>query len=364
MATTSINRKNTSLVRSGKSRANNRTREAFRSTDRNPYAFLNEPIKEIACSDIASEYFFDDAISWESNLHYLEASARKWCELHGKPYEVSQSSNPLTQMMNIFDALTKLTDEYRFDLDFDPTDKMLKLIEYRYCDFPDYTVFYLPVKSINEFESKDMRDLLVCFYSFIYHETLFLMPEESFDFCMLLEVPYEDGEGEYYEEMVQSVESYKKRAARELFSEIMSVPPAKRSSSAIKSMISGLSEADRRHNEDLINIIEKGLELTLKDDLRNHSYFEGYCSDERFDARWDGDFIMPERMFVFCYENDDELASSAMHAFSEEANNMEILYFRDGRHLSPDDKEIFEASTYPREWADWFGNLMDILNHE
>lgn len=364
MATSPINRKNTSPVRTRRQRSNNRTRKAFCTQKCNPYAFLNEPIKEIACSEVASEILFNGEISWESNLLYIEASVRKWCELHGVPYEVEQSDNPHTMIHNIYAFLRKKTDDYRFDIDFDPKDGMLKIIEYRYCQFPDHTLFYLPARYINKFESAKMRELMLRFFAFIYRYTLFIVPEDSFDFSMLYDVPYDEIEDEDGSLMAKMVNSYHHGEAKALFDEILNVPSTDWQPSAIRDLISSLSDDEKMLNVRLVEYIEKGLQVMTEDDLRNYSYFDGYCSDNRFDARFTADeVISPERLFVICYDNmdDDPVASSACYSLSEEANNYDLQYFRDARHLSPDDTEVFEPSTYPSEWSDWFGDFIDLL---
>lgn len=363
MGVTSKIRKTTGLL-GAKAISGNRSRAPFRTKRCNQYSFLNEPITEIAYFSLNPRSLFDGGIDWERNLPYLEASARKWCELHEVPYEVEQGRTPFEIVSRIYAYLTKVTDEYRFDLDYDSKDKLLKFIEYRYCDFPENTVFYLPVKYLNRFEGQ-MREMMKNFLSFLYYESLFNDVTDSFDFSMILEMDQDYlMENEDFE-TAKMVESYNKGEARALFDEIENVGKKFRSEEYILSQIANLPERDRIINENLIENIKRGMKLIQEDDLRNHSYFDGYCSDDRFDTRFcDGDYILPERMFVMCYgmdnEEEDPIATSAVRSFSEEANNMEVLYFRGGRHLSPDDNEIFEPSTYPQEWADWFNDFLDL----
>lgn len=346
----------------GKKRVHNRARKAFRPTKHNQYAFLNEPIKEIAYSDIASDLEFGD-IDWERNLSYIEASARRWCELHNHPYAVEKGNSPLTSIGKIHAYLSTLTDEYRFDVDYIPKEKAFKIIEYRYCDFPGDTLFFFPAKCLNYYEGT-MREIMLRFISFMYYNTLFLLPCDSYDFSMFMDLAYyEDDDAD--PDFVEMVKSYKSGEADKIFNEIANVPKKARTASAIKELIAEVEKdvIDKR----LLTCIKKGLDLIVEDDLRNHSYFDGFSSDERFDIRFeDGDKITPDRMFVICYgfSNDDCITENAIRSFSEEANNLEIQYFRDGHHLSPDDKEKFEPSTYPLEWSKWFSDLMDLVSYE
>lgn len=364
MGVTSNIRKTTGLL-GAKTVSGNRSRAPFRAKRCNQYSFLNEPIKEIAYFSVSPRLLFDGGIDWERNLPYLEASARKWCELHDVPYEVEQGNDPFVRVSRIYEYLTKVTDEYRFDIDYDSKDNMLKFIEYRYCDFPECTVFFLPVKYLNRFEGQ-MREMMKSFLSFLFYETLFNDVNGSFDFSMLLEMDKEYLMENEDIETAKMIDSYTKGEARALFDEIENVGKEIRSEDAILSQIANLPERDKFMHESLIENIKRGMKLIKEDDLRNHAYFDGYCSDERFDTRFsDGDYILPDRMFVMCYgmdnEEEDPIAAAAVRSFSEEANNMEVLYFRDGRHLSPDDNEIFEPSTYPQEWADWFGEFIDLF---
>lgn len=364
MGVTSKNRKTTGFLGSETIRSN-RSRATFRPKRCNEYSFLSEPIREIAYFDINSRLIFAGGVDWERNLPYLEASARKWCELHDVPYEIEQGKTPYETVSRIYAYLTKVTDEYRFDLDYDSEDKLLKFMEYRYCDFPEYTVFYLPAKYINRYEGQ-MREVMKRFVSFVYYEGLFNSVDDSFDFSMMMEMDCRDLIEDGDTATADMIESYKHGEARALFNEIEGVKKEDRSEESINALIESLPERDKFLNERLIENMRRGMKLIKEDDLRNHSYFDGYCSDSKYDTRFeDGDYILPDRMFVMCYgmdnEEEDPLASGAVRSFSEEANNMEVLYFRDGHHLTPFDKEIFEPSTYPQEWADWFSEFLDLF---
>ena len=372
MGNISKHRKDSSAMYCERHRTVGRERKAFRAKGYDPFAFLNEPVREIAYSRIIPDGMFLGNIDWSRNLPYLEASAKRWCELHNLPFDVNDSLiHPLDRVADIYRLLTRHTDEYRFDVDYDPKDGMLKFIEYRYCDFPEGNVFYLETRHINSY-SGEMRELVLSFVSFVYFNSPFLLPEYSVDFSVILDSSlYED---EYFEEMedegrtlVSQIHSYTKGEAKALFREIVNVPESSRIPEHIRGLISRLSEKEKTGNRLLIESIEKGLRLLTEDELVKYRFFDGYCTDKDFDCRFeDKDFVEPERLFVLTYgdyeddegnEDRDYVADHALHYFSEEAQNVEVLYFRDARHLSPDDNETFEPSTYPLEWAKWFSEF-------
>lgn len=361
MATPSKNRSNTSGLRTKTHSSRNRSRAAFRPQKYNQYAFLTEPIKEIAYPKSSIDSIFGGSIDWESNLPYIIASAKRWCELHGKPYKVeNDDGNPVVTVGRIYRYLSALTDEYRFDIDYVEKEERLKIIEYRYCDFPEYTIFYLPAKYINSFEG-EMREIMLRFVSFVFYNTLYCFPEDSYDFSMLYDIPFEEEEDT---DIIKMIKSYKDGEANDLFEEIIGVPKENRTKEAILELIE--REEANLYDTRLLSCLKKGLDLMTQGNLTDFAYFDGYCSDERFDTRFESsDKIMPERLFIITYgmcdDKDDQLASYACHSLSEDSNNLEVNYFRDGRHLSPDDKDIFEPSTYPSEWADWFGEFIDFM---
>lgn len=356
-----------------------RPRQAFRTDKPNHYAFLSETIDEIACSKFFAESLGLGGIDWDRNLPYLEASAKRWCELHEVEYSVKDvNETPLEKVQRIYQFLISQTHDEHFDVDYIPEERMIKFIEYHDCDFPSYRVFYFPVKYINEYEGK-MREALVAFASWIYKSTLFLMPEDCYDFEMILESydyydagpdEEDDEENDYRKE---SVAIYRKGDGFELFNEIKS------SHTDVIKVLDSMSDEEKKQNARLIELIRQGMALMNDDDLRGHTYFPGYCSDSRFVSTFDntsGEFVLPERLFVFCYGDaegradkdgkwdEDEIASAALQCLSEEANNGELLTFRDGKHITPYDDEIFVASEYPMKWAQWFNDFLIWYTNE
>ena len=141
MGNISKHRKDSSAMYCERHRTVGRERKAFRAKGYDPFAFLNEPVREIAYSRIIPDGMFLGNIDWSRNLPYLEASAKRLCELHNLPFDVNDSLiHPLDRVADIYRLLTRHTDEYRFDVDYDPKDGMLKFIEYRYWDFLEESV--------------------------------------------------------------------------------------------------------------------------------------------------------------------------------------------------------------------------------
>lgn len=347
-----------------------RQRRAFRADKPNRYAFLREKIEEIAHVKFIRDSLGLDNIDWERNLPYLEASVRRWCELHEEEYSVKDTNEtPLERVNRLYSFLISKTHEERFDVDYIPEEGMVKFIEYAYCDFPDYSAFYFPVRYLDSYEGK-MRQTLVAFASWIYRNTLYIMPEDCFDFAVVIEWSLGEEcseEDDEWNRRCKQAEQYRTGDAARLFSEIIKAEPD------VTGLIDSMSEEERKGNARLIDLILRGMELMKEDDLRNYTYFPGYCSDSRFCNTFEGasgEIVIPERLFVFCYgdassgdpyedEEDDEIASGALNCLSEEANNGGILQFRDGRHLTPYDEDIFVASETPMKWIGWFEEFLN-----
>lgn len=353
-----------------------RQRKAFRTDKPNRYAFLNEKIEEIACSNFNSKSLGLGNIDWGRNLPYLEASARKWCELHGEVYNVEPKiEKPFETVNRIFQFLISKTHEERFDIDYVPNERMIKFLEYQECDFPDHQVFYFPLRFMNNYP-KGIREILMAFASWIYHKTIFILPSDCFDFEMIFESYEYESEYEDDEEIEarkKAVDMYRRGKAAELFWELEALRIVDHF--IIYNLIDRLNFSERQKYRQLIDLIDQGLKIMINDDLRNHTYFPGYSTDNRFSNTFErSEIVFPDRLFVFTYGDgesegeeegeEDEVVSAAIHCLSEEVNNSEIFMFRDAKHISPDDTEPFVASEFPMEWAKWFNEFLTIYGNE
>lgn len=353
-----------------------RQRKAFRTDKPNRYAFLSEKIEDVAFPKISTVSLGLGNIDWECNLPYLEASARRWCELHGEEYTVKKvHETPLETVGRIYRMLADLTHDEKFEIDYIPEEKMIKFLEYSYCDFPEYTVFYLPLVYFDRFPA-EMREIMMSFASWMLHNTIYLLPYDCYDFEMILECfDYESAEDDDEEvaRRKQMTDFYRRGKAAELFRELSDRGVTE--ASVIHGMIERLDPHTAKIYSDLIGSVKQGLKIMSEDNLRNHTYYCGFCSDERFiqtpEDFYGGEWVYPDRLFVFTYgeanEDEpyyDEIAGCALHSIGEEVQNGGQVILCDGRHLTPDDTEPFVASEKPLEWSKWYNDFVKILINE
>lgn len=330
-----------------------------------PQSFLTETIGDIRAIDLMSGILSlaDVPAYGAANVANLISATRRWFKLHNLP-------EPDIKGKDVFEVMAKchqlisahLPERHGLNIDYSYQSNELVLIEYSTCVFPFYTVFFFPVSCIDDFNGK-MRSLVLNFIAFMYHQTPFIWPEDSFDFSSLLDIYEEEREDEDTREIINT---YRTGDFKRLQNEIVSVC-VEDIDKRILAQISALSSTDKGIYADLIETIKNGVELLSEHNLDSFRYFPDDCTIPCYTMEAEDGILTLERLFVMCYSLDeakDPMVEMAISSISEEAGLLECEEVMDYHILSGNDEQAFSPSNYPSRWAEWFNKLLNNIESD
>lgn len=330
-----------------------------------PQSFLTETIGDIRAIDLMSGILSlaDVPPYGTANVANLISATRRWFKLHNLP-------EPNIKGKDVFDVISKchqlisahLPERHGLNIDYSYQSHELVLIEYSTCDFSYYTVFFFPVSCIDTFKGK-MRSLVLNFTAFMYRQTPFIWPEDSFDFSSLLDIYEEEREDEDTREIINT---YRTGDFKRLQDEIVSVD-VDDLDKRILAQISALSSTDKGIYADLIETIKNGVGLLSEHNLSSFRYFPDDCTIPCYTKEAEDVILTLDRLFVMCYSLDeakDPMVEMAISSISEETNLIETEEVMDYHILSGNDEKAFEPSKYPSRWAEWFNDLLNNIDSD
>ena len=221
----------------------------------------------------------------------------------------------------------------------------IKFIVYKFHkDFPDFTVWSIPIFKLKSVDEKT-KQLLLTTFAMLHRYDMFTYPDENYDMQYSLgQLDYEFGHTDENGEVIfdENAEwwedDYKEWALRyvngdiyDLFQEIKYVEQSELDGEG--HLITRLANIikDYRdegyHNPHLLNIVENILELCEEEWLSDYhisiirsQFGDDFASEEELS----GEVMDFDRIFFFVYEQDDPICNNIIDMFNADANNIEM----------------------------------------
>lgn len=303
-----------------------------------------------------------------SNIEYLAAAVKAYCKIQCTEFDFTPSENTLADLNELLCiAKSVAPTDHEISLDYDEKMNMIVILEYDLCDFDYNTLFFFPVSFVERLP-KELRPIVTSTYSVISICNYAQKPEDHFDASYTLGL-WDEGEQleelknedkERYNELKSIVDSYLEGEINQLICECSSFP------SDVNKMRKDLEEARAKYAGTqygpLLNSLRDGLILRDEDVWMNYVRTPCFCNIEDFDEHGAG-MMDPNRLFVMVYDLMDEIVEDITDAINGEASIINVSGLYDFRELTPDIDSDFCASDFPKRWAEWFSNFVDIIEH-
>lgn len=261
-------------------------------------------------------------------------------------------------------------------------DSPIKFVVYKFHkDFPDFTVWCVPIAKLESVDEMTKRLLLITF-AMLHRCDMFTYPDDNYDMQYALgQLDYdfghtdENGEVVFDENAEWWDDDYKEWALRyvkgdiyELFQEIKYVEQSELDGEGqLTTRLAKMIEEYRKegyHNPQLLNIVEDLLELCEEEWLSDYhisitrsQFGEDFASEEE-----QSEEVMDfDRMFFFVYDQNDPICNNVIDMFNADAGNIDT-----GAMLSysfidrADVKERLENS-FPERWAQVHQKFIDEI---
>ena len=344
-------------------RAEKASVEAVRQTN----LFLTQKIGDIRGTDLCSLSNKNFEYEEGANIAYLEETVLRYCQNHNVDFEYKRTGQFWKDILSLFEIVEQgCPDAHEVNLEYSDKHKRFVLVESGYCSFPEYRLFFFPIKFIENLEG-DMRMLALTFVEFMKMRCGFSTPYDHFDFCASLGLfdaaNWRESEMilEYGEEEFRFVENYNEGSIKSIFNELEKIS-GNDIEARLRTLLLSVKPKDSWEHR-ILRAMEEGLSLMEENCL--YHYFPDVYSDEEGDYFSDG-YIEYERMFCLCYGDDyhDAITDMTINNFNMDIQNLDMMDLKDSVLLTPDSSEAFCPSDFPQKWADWYQQFYELTSLE
>lgn len=361
-----------------------RRRKAYHTRRNGRNHFLNASFANISGCDICNDEAVFVVKDIKQNILDLQADVTKFFSKYGISCELpTVVGNFKKDVLALYSLLKSKLPEGKWKVEAvqqHGEDGPIKFMVYDYAEFPEYTVWAVPVKKMGEVDDKT-RKLLALTFAVMYQNDMYELPEDNYDFQYNLaqsENCYqrdEDGKMKYDEDLTDFWgEDYREMAVRyvegdisELFNEIkqtadLQYKSGKPLSDMLEDMISQY-RAENYHNPHLLDLIENELEICREDWLSEYhiSMLKNEFGYDFDNDDSEGDFMDLARLFFFCYDDDDCITQGAIDMINAEAYSLSAGNMYRYSFIDDDDIEERMESSFPQRWADVNDKLIEEL---
>lgn len=357
MEVTSKPRSNSHRGAKTRKRSVKRTKIGIAKKEQRPTDFLTQPISDIPGYKINGLRLSGLNINEARNIAYLIETTKSYCKNHEINFNFISNGNFWDDIHNLYYIIHEnLPLGHYLNIDWNKTENQIIFIESAECLFYQNTVFFTPVKCLEQLQGVE-REIMLNFFALLYKYTPIQMPSEHFEFAFTIEDAVDsfvEATDEYY---LDFAENYRNGKIKQLFNEILDTVSYLNENRFSELLISYNPTSDSKLSENLINTIKAGMELMKTDSINAYRYMLSDCTLSEFcREEQEEDMIDVERLFCFCYDNEDSdpITSNAINFLNEEANNISQEVLMDWKKLEPTDAEPFVESDFPKKWSDWF----------
>lgn len=372
MAVVTTNRKNLfGRTKSFTYNASTRKRSKSSQKDSSQRAFLTYKFQPLPVFDVASmnkiygcidtkdgEYPFsmeDATASIDKWIPILSQEAEAYCKANGGIIHLKNDCSALHQLKSLYDSIKQCCpNEHSIYIDHNTDENRIVLIESANIEFPDMTVFFIPVSFIDSLHG-EYRQFFIEFMSFLQATCCVSFPEDHMDFTYALGLWDDsliDDRVEDDPDYAKFVNQYLHGNGVKLFSEIACTNyrrlehPTEEDKAWCQLLLQNASSTELK---DLICSAIEGANLMRGESFNN--YRQLYNSDDDYD-----EFLPVERIMAFCYKDVDEdpVAEFALDCLSNDGYNYCQEKLQDKKIITTSYDKPFVGSCFPSKWVEWY----------
>lgn len=320
---------------------------------------LTERIRPFAPDYYRKDDNGDDAINLTTpeNFDFLYRSALRYTELLGikLPFRHRKGGNPRMEIAGLFRVMEEILPE---QVNIEEAGGRLYFCLYRYHDWPDHTLFWIPIDFTEKLSVPVRRMAKEFIRRFVRHHGLYNLTDTYYYELAWDEM--DDWKNRDDEATPQKGIEYKKLAASYCSGKIAKA--IKRMSG--KTFCSNLEEKIRTHRtgnrteEELLEIIREGMGLITTDSPCLCRYEYDWAYEEDMDFRP----IELRSQVMLVYSDNDALTHCMANYFNADYNETYVITPVTCTYLTPETDKPFRMDDYPERLSKWMGRFLELIH--
>lgn len=277
---------------------------------------------------------------------YIVATANNYLKLMGIEKLLQSTGNLDKDCVSVHNTLSKaLPLNQSLSFEFYQNQFSICITQSYWSEFPDWELFYLPISGVEEMCPKT-ANLFKQFISYYAQSQHISFPADHNYFASILNDEFVSDDDNV---LIEEVELYTNGKAGQTFQEIQELHI---SPDALKAAILANIESSESDKE-LLNLMIEGIDLLRTDSMFNYS--RQYETEDYY-----GEFI---NLFAIVWKI-DEVVNYAVEYANSDLQELPIFPMAECfRGLTPTDKELFQKSTFPVDFSEWWYKFNEILSN-
>lgn len=303
------------------------------------------------------------------NLVDLRKSAEAFCKVHSGKVDPPITANPFEFLHSLYKSMLGCCPEHHsINIDYDTETNRLVFVEYASCDYPQYTLAFIPLCRLKGLPYQ-IRKFLIEIFSLIKVTMQVASPMEHWDFAYALGefdaefVEEEINENEDYRVMV---EVYRNGYIKEVIDEIDRTPWSILTTSDVADRIEVLlTLAPNPTIRKIVEVAAKGIPLMINEDITTYQNSLMRCNLKEFDdSDYEDQIMSVQRMIAFCYDHEDAdpVTAQAVNFIDNDGYSIMQEELYESKIITPDYSSPFHTTDFPKKWFAWFEEFSKALN--
>lgn len=297
-------------------------------------------------------------LTTKESFDYLYKSALRYTQLMGVelPFRKKERGNPRINIINLYKVVDNLLPEH---VNLEVKEDRLHFCLYRFHDWPDCTLFWIPLDFTRKLPRLLKRITLEFIRQFVRYHGLQDITETGY-YDMAIE--YLEDYGDYNAEAspreirrnADLAYSYQKGAINRILERMK----GRRFCNDPKGAISECHPLEKNEQK-LLELIKEGLTLTASGNPRIMEYYYDWAYEESPDF-WP---IGLETQIMLVYSENDALCAEMESYFNSDYRESYAITPVTTHYLTPEMERLFSMDDYPEKISDWLNRFLQHVSN-
>jgi len=318
------------------------------------YSFLTTVFHPISQVHLITDYKGEsyNCIT-EENYRYLLSSARNYALLQGVELLHHPGNSTGEGISNLYTELNDILEDIQ--LNIEQEDGKLSFVLWKYCEWSEYTFYWIPVRFIENIGS-ELRKIVIDFMHQLIKSNGLKTTNKNPDMEYMLEYlednlsEYDKKERKQFEKIIQSYQSGK-------IYRLMERIETANTDYDISAMINGY-RVKNDYERQLLSLLREGLYFIGEEKPSIMSY--GY--DPHDDEDRDYQPVDLDRMIRIVYDVDDRITQMVMEWTNSEIQEAYDISPVTSLTLTPETDNLFSVDPYPALFGQWCDKFCELIS--
>lgn len=293
-------------------------------------------------------------LTTKENFDYLYKSALRYTQLMNVelPFCKKKGGCPRINIINLYKVMDNLLPEH---INLEIKGKRLHFCLYRFHDWPDMTLFWIPLDFTKRLSRPLKRITLEFIQRFVRHHGLQDITETGYyEMAIQYLEDYENYDDEATLQLIRRNANLARSYEKGKIHRILERMKGKNFCNDLEGSMQKYY-AEKENEQKLLELIREGLALIAPDNPHLMQYYYDWAYEESPDFRPIG----LETQVMLGYSENDALCEEMESYFNSDCRESYAITPVTTHYLTPETSKLFSMDDYPEKMGDWLNRFLE-----